>query len=146
VPLQSRCLRSSEYYALLGAAQLNAGALDLAAEALERALLLDADNGAAQIDYAEVLLRQGQLFPALQLNAVLEAREDLPEELRQSVVQRGTQWRGLTKQNSVQLDASGRLRQQSQWRTRFRPAHAHLIRRARGIEPDRRLSAGRGRV
>ena len=107
VPLQSRCLRSSEYYALLGAAQLNAGALDLAAEALERALLLDADNGAAQIDYAEVLLRQGQLFPALQLNAVLEAREDLPEELRQSVVQRGTQWRGLTKQNSVQLDASG---------------------------------------
>ena len=107
VPLQSRCLRSSEYYALLGAAQLNAGALDLAAEALERALLLDADNGAAQIDYSEVLLRQGQLFPALQLNAVLEAREDLPEELRQSVVQRGTQWRGLTKQNSVQLDASG---------------------------------------
>jgi tetratricopeptide (TPR) repeat protein len=107
VPLQSRCLRSSEYYALLGAAQLNAGALDLAAEALERALLLDAGNGAAQIDYAEVLLRQGQLFPALQLNAVLEAREDLPKELRQSVVQRGTQWRGLTKQNSVQLDASG---------------------------------------
>lgn len=107
VPLQSRCLRSSEYYALLGAAQLNAGAQDLAAEALERALLLDAGNGAAQIDYAEVLLRQGQLFPALQLNAVLEAREDLPKELRQSVVQRGTQWRGLTKQNSVQLDVSG---------------------------------------
>ena len=107
VPLQSSCLRSSEYYALLGAAQLNAGTVDLAAEALERALLLDAGNGAAQIDYAEVLLRLGQLSPALQLNAVLEAREDLPEELRQSIVQRGTQWRGLTKQNSVQIDASG---------------------------------------
>ena len=146
VPLQSRCLRSSEYYALLGAAQLNAGAPDLAAEALERALLLDADNGAAQIDYAEVLLRQGQLFPALQLNAVLEAREDLPEELRQSVVQRGTQWRGLTKQNSVQLDASGGYDSNLNGAPDSAPAHAHLIRRARGLEPDRRLSAGRGRV
>lgn len=105
--LQPSCLRSSEYYALLGAAQLNAGSLDLAAEALERALLLDSGNGAAQIDYAEVLLRQGQLFAALQLNAVLEAREDLPAALRQSVVERGAQWRSLTKQNSVQLDVSG---------------------------------------
>ncbi len=35
VQLQPNCLRSSEYYALLGAAQLNSGALDLAGEALE---------------------------------------------------------------------------------------------------------------
>ncbi len=54
-----------------------------------------------------MLFRQGQLFPALQLNAILEEREDLPTELRQSVIQRGSQWRGLTKQNSVQLDVSG---------------------------------------
>ena len=61
--LQSRCLRSSEYYALLGAAQLNSGKLDVASESLERALLLDPTNGAAQIDYAEALYAAGQLFP-----------------------------------------------------------------------------------
>ena len=71
--LQSRCLRSSEYYALLGAAQLNSGKLDVVSESLVRALLLDTTNVAAQIDYAEALYAAGQLFPALQLNETLLA-------------------------------------------------------------------------
>ncbi|MBL6904401.1 MAG: tetratricopeptide repeat protein, partial [Pseudomonadales bacterium] len=86
--LQSRCLRSSEYYALLGAAQLNSGQLDVASESLERALLLDPKNGSAQIDYAEALFAAGQLFPALQLNETILGREDLPAALRETLTQR----------------------------------------------------------
>ena len=102
--LQSRCLRSSEYYALLGAAQLNSGKLDVASESLERALLLDPTNGAAQIDYAEALYAAGQLFPALQLNETLLSRDDIPAELREKLTQRQTLWRSNTKQHFLQLD------------------------------------------
>jgi tetratricopeptide (TPR) repeat protein len=102
--LQSRCLRSSEYYALLGAAQLNSGQLDVASESLERALLLDPKNGSAQIDYAEALFAAGQLFPALQLNETILGREDLPAELRETLTQREADWRKNTKQHILQLD------------------------------------------
>jgi len=63
--IQASCLRSSEYYALLGAAQLNSAQLEPASESLERALLLDPSNGAAQIDFASALFASGQLFPGL---------------------------------------------------------------------------------
>ena len=61
--IQASCLRSSEYYALFGAAQLNSAQLESASESLERALLLDPNNGAAQIDFASALFTSGQLFP-----------------------------------------------------------------------------------
>ena len=102
--LQSRCLRSSEYYALLGAAQLNSGNLDVSSESLERALLLDPTNGAAQIDYAEALYAAGQLFPAIQLNETLLARDDIPAYLRERLTERQAAWRGNTKQHLLQLD------------------------------------------
>jgi hypothetical protein len=102
--LQLRCLRSSEYYALLGAAQLNSGKLDVASESLERALLLDPTNGAAQIDYAEALYAAGQLFPALQLNETLLARDDIPADLRERLTERQAAWHGNIKQHLLQLD------------------------------------------
>ena len=102
--LQSRCLRSSEYYALLGAAQLNSGKLEAASESLERALLIDPTNGAAQIDYAEALYAAGQLFPALQLNETLLSRDDIPADLREKLTRRQTLWRSNTKQHFLQLD------------------------------------------
>ena len=102
--LMQRCLQSSEYFALLGAALLNIGSLSDALEALERALLLDPSNGGAQIDYAEALFRQGQLFSALELNQQILGRDDVPEYLNPMLQQRQNDWQGMTRQMSVTGD------------------------------------------
>ncbi|OFE13346.1 hypothetical protein PHACT_09495 [Pseudohongiella acticola] len=103
-PLLSRCLQSTEYFALRGAAQLNTGRLDRALESLERALLLNPDNGGAQVDYAQALYLQGQLFSAIDLNRQLLARNDLPPGLQPLLQDRERVWRGMTRQTSVQAD------------------------------------------
>lgn len=99
------CLESSAYFALLGAAQLNSGLIAEASESLERALLLDPDNGSAQIDYSQALYESGQLFSALELNRQLLAREDLPSNNLQSLLlSRQERWTAQTKQLDFQLD------------------------------------------
>jgi len=103
-PMSSECLESSEFYALLGAAKLNSGDIADAFESLERALLLEPENGAAQMDYAQALYLQGQLFSALEINDALLAREDLPSNLEGIVLQRQKSWRALTTERSAQLD------------------------------------------
>ena len=100
----TQCLDSTEYFALIGAAWLNGGLLAEAAEALERALLLDPDNGAAQIDYAEALYLQGQLFSALELNEQILARPDLPANLRPALERRQEQWRAASRDTSFRGD------------------------------------------
>ncbi len=102
--LQSECLQSAEFFALFGAAQLNSGISAEAAESLERALLLEPDNGAAQIDYAEALFQQGQIFPALELNEQLLQRVDLPANLQPLLQERQQTWQGLTSQLGFQAD------------------------------------------
>jgi len=102
--LMSRCLQSSEYFALLGASLLNTERLADALEALERALLLDPGNGGAQIDYAEALFRQGQLFSALELNQQILARDDVPEYLNPMLQQRQNNWRSMTRELSITGD------------------------------------------
>ena len=102
--LQQQCLDSGEYFALIGAALLNGGRLPEAVEALERALLLEPDNGAAQIDYAEALYRQGQLFAAMELNEQVLARPDLPANLRPALEQRLAEWRAATRGTSFRGD------------------------------------------
>ncbi len=99
-----QCLQSAEYFSLIGAAWLNGGLLPEAVEALERALLLDPGNGAAQIDYAEALYRQGQLFPAIELNDRILDRPDLPANLRPALERRREEWRALTRQTSYRGD------------------------------------------
>ena len=99
-----QCLDSSEYFALIGAARLNAGLLPEAVEALERALLLNPENGAAQIDFAEALYRQGQLFPAIELNKQVLQRPDVPANLRPALELRQEEWRGLTRDTSFRGD------------------------------------------
>lgn len=105
--LSSQCLLSSEYFALLGAAQLNSGRLPEAMESLERALLLDPDNGAALIDYADALLLGGQLFAAIEVNEMILGREDVPTNLLSRIRQRQRDWVALIQQTSWQLDLLG---------------------------------------
>jgi len=102
--LMPECLESSEYFALYGAAQLNSGDVAESMESLERALLLDPLNGAAQIDYAQALYLQGDLFAALELNERLLARDDLPANLRSLIQNWQQSWRAETRQRLVQLD------------------------------------------
>ncbi|MEX2335080.1 MAG: tetratricopeptide repeat protein, partial [Pseudohongiella sp.] len=103
-PLLPRCLQNTEYFALRGAAQLNTGRLGQALESLERALLLNPDNGGAQVDYAQALYLQGQLFSAIDLNRQLLARDDLPAGLQSVLQDRQQSWRGMTRQTSLQAD------------------------------------------
>jgi hypothetical protein len=98
------CLESAEYFALYGAAQLNSGDVAESVESLERALLLDSRNGAAQIDYAQALYLQGDLFAAIELNAQLLEREDLPANVRGVLESRQRSWQAITRQRLVQLD------------------------------------------
>ena len=102
-----RCLRSSEFFALYGAAQLYSGQLADALESLERALLLNPDNGDALVDYGEALYRDGQLFTAIEINALLLERDDLPERLTGQIASRQSRWQSLTRQTSWQLDVLG---------------------------------------
>ena len=75
IALLDQCSQSSAYFALLGASQLATGDLFQALENLELALLIDPKNGAASVDYAEVLYQQGQVLSALEINEQLIARE-----------------------------------------------------------------------
>ena len=102
-----QCLLSSEYFALYGAAQLNSGRLPESIESLERSLMLDPDNGAALIDYADALLRDGQLFAAIEANEMLLGREDVPGNLKLQISQRQRDWSNLIRQTSWQLDLLG---------------------------------------
>ena len=104
VQLLPLCLESAEFFALYGAAQLNSDEVAEASESLELALLLDAENGSAQIDYAQALFLQGQLFSALELNQQILDRGDVPPQLLAAIEARHRSWRGLTRENSVVLD------------------------------------------
>lgn len=98
------CLDSSEYFALLGGIQLDNGLIAEASESLERALLLDPENGAAQIDYSQALYESGQLFSALSLNEQLLRRSDLPPNLQTLLLDREEKWTSQTRQLDFQLD------------------------------------------
>ncbi len=101
-----QCSASAEYFALLGAAQLASGNLFQALENLELSLLLDPDNGVAMVDYAEVLYRQGDIFSALELNAELLSRDDLPQGLQEGLLLRQRRWSRARVQSSLVLSGS----------------------------------------
>lgn len=101
------CLNSSQFFSLLGAAQLNSLDNARAIESLERALLLRPDNGGAGVDYAQALYNEGQLFPALEINESLINRADIPSQLVEGLVARQARWRAETSDHSVRLDLVG---------------------------------------
>ena len=102
--LLPQCLESSEFFAVYGATQLNNSELAAALESLERALLLNPDNGAAATDYAQALFDEGQIFTALDMNQRLLARQDLPEGLGEALQSRQQLWETFTRQSSMQLE------------------------------------------
>jgi len=102
--LLPQCLESSEFFALYGAAQLNNSDLAGALESLERALLLNPDNGAAAIDYAQALFDEGQLFTALEMNQLLLVRQDLPTGIDEALQSRQQLWQSFTRQSSLQAE------------------------------------------
>lgn len=104
--LLESCLQSAEYFALRGAAQLNTGQLSPALESLERSLLIDPQNGAASIDYAEGLYLAGQVFPALEINDSLLERQDLPTSLKPMLLARQQSWRQQTRTRQFALEAT----------------------------------------
>jgi len=105
--LLSLCLRSGEYFALLGATQLNSFQNPRAIESLERSLLLQPTGGAARVDYAQALYNAGQLFVALELNEGLIAEGGLPSGLSEELQARGEKWLRDTRKNSFQVDIAG---------------------------------------
>ena len=102
----SDCYDNSEYFALLGAAYLRQGDLLRALENLERALLLDPRNGSAAVDFAEVLYRQGQVLNAIEMNAQLLSREDLPADLKEAIFSRQRLWQSDTNQKAFAFGSS----------------------------------------
>ncbi len=97
----AECLESAEYFALLGGTQLSAGRIAEALESLERALLLDPNNGAARVDYAQALYIAGQIFPAMELNESLLQRSDLPPNLQTMLLTRQDLWEGQTRSKGL---------------------------------------------
>ena len=92
------CYENSEYFSLLGSAQIQMGDLFRALENLERSLLLDPQNGSAAFDYAEVLFRRGQVISALEINNQLSERDDLPYGMDDLIAERSRLWRPFTVQ------------------------------------------------
>ena len=99
--LMPECLDSPEYFALLGAAQLNTNNIPQALESLERSLLLSPNNGAAQVDYAQALYSAGQIFPALEITQALLLREDLPPNLLTTLQERQQLWQSQTRSRGL---------------------------------------------
>ncbi|WP_425642610.1 tetratricopeptide repeat protein [Marinomonas gallaica] len=91
-PRLENCLDNSDYFALYGASLLYTGNISTAIEMLERALLINPDNGSARIDYALALYQNGQLLGALQVNSELLKEENVPPFLRASLEQRQKTW------------------------------------------------------
>lgn len=106
-PLLESCLDSAEYFALLGAVQLNNGSVVDSMESLERAILLDPSNGAARIDYAEALFLTGNVLAALEINASVMDREDVPANVAAVLRARQRAWQQLTRSSQFLVELTG---------------------------------------
>lgn len=87
------CLKHADFHAWRGALEFSLQRYAEAAESLEGALLLNPDLPGAQLDFAQVLLLQGDVNGAQSLLALLSSREDLPAYLRPILIQAQAQLR-----------------------------------------------------
>lgn len=83
--LFAQCLNDADFLAYYGAIQLRTGQMGDALDTLERALLLNPNHGAAQMDYAQALFYTGDPFAAQALNQSLLNNRDLPPVIRQQI-------------------------------------------------------------
>lgn len=84
-PLFTTCLSSADFLAYYGAIQLRTGNVNQALDTLERALLLNPQHGAAQMDYAQALYYHGDPYAAQSLNKSLLSNPSLPPVIRQQI-------------------------------------------------------------
>lgn len=105
-PRRMFCDHDPAFLALLGASQLNTGALDEALQSLEHALMLDPLQGGARVDYAEALYLDGQPFAALALNRELLSTDNIPPALATHLIRRQKHWRDGLSQWHHQLAVS----------------------------------------
>jgi len=105
-PLFNTCLHSADFLAYYGAIQLRTGKANLALDTLERALLLNPNHGAAQLDYTQALLHTGDPYAAQALNKQLQKQADLPPLVRQQVKLNQKQLNQLLNSFSHQLSLS----------------------------------------
>lgn len=80
--LAPQCDADPGFLAWRGAVLLGLGRVSEAAEALERALLLDPGHQGARLDYARALAAQGEAAAAGELLGQIAARPDLPAPVR----------------------------------------------------------------
>lgn len=88
--LEPNCLRSAPYYRAQATAWLAVGLNTPALQALERALLLEPSHPGTLLDYAMVLLAEGDTASAVPLLQELQQRPDLPAYLRPVLAQQLT--------------------------------------------------------
>lgn len=91
-----QCLNHSDYFALYGASLLYTGNIAKSLEMLERALLINPNNGAARVDYAQALFESGQVVAALQVNDNLLRSEGIPDQLKTFLSKRHQAWKAST--------------------------------------------------
>lgn len=105
-PLFTACLSSADFLAYYGAIQLRTGQVNDALDTLERALLLNPNHGAAQMDYAQALFYNGDPFAAQSLNQHLLSNQNLPPVIRQQIQANQAKLKGLLNTFSHQFNVS----------------------------------------
>lgn len=105
-PLFTACLSSADFLAYYGATQLRTGRVNDALDTLERALLLNPNHGAAQMDYAQALFYNGDPFAAQSLNQHLLSNKNLPPVIRQQIQANQAKLNGLLNTFSHQFNVS----------------------------------------
>lgn len=84
-PRFMQCLHDADFLAYFGGIELRTGRIESALDTLERALLLNPQHGAAQMDYAQVLYYTGDPFAAQALNQHLLNQNNLPPQIKAQI-------------------------------------------------------------
>lgn len=102
-----QCQRDAAWLAWVGQALNHLGRYPLAAEYLERALMLEPDPPAVRAAYAVALAGSGDQLAALNLLQSLQGEQGLPPALQRSIQQQLAQWTERSNRSPVQRIYAG---------------------------------------